>query len=364
MRRGRNLFSLFLNLFLKKWIQVLWLVNALSILLAITNEANLIILKSPQLEVGIMPQAGGRVVLLRKPGGENILFSDPTLWTPEEKTTFPATNTPWIKYFGHETWVGPQQETWFHQTIRPLNLATNLFLLGSTVQADPWLTTSRFKVLSLSASNCQLIGPASPVTGLQLNKEIRLEKNGSITLGNLAVNTRKEAVSWDLWTLTRFPGTSFAYVPVSPKRTCRVELKVNDLSTTGMLPYVVKDGVFFFDNRQEPVSPQVVLKCKAFIDPAAPWIASFNEGFCFIKKTKYIPIEQIHLQQAFVEIFQKKDIVPGPGLLEMEFHSEYKKINPGDRLSFEETWTLLPYQGANTPDAHLAFLKINGLLPI
>ena len=44
------------------------------------------------------------------------------------------------------------------------------------------------------------------------------------------------------------------------------------------------------------------------------------------------------------------------GLLEMEVQAPYRTLAPGEAMQARERWTVLAYDGADTPQAHLAFL--------
>lgn len=40
----------------------------------------------------------------------------------------------------------------------------------------------------------------------------------------------------------------------------------------------------------------------------------------------------------------------------MEVHAPYRTLAPGEAMQARERWTVLPYDGTDTPQAHLAFL--------
>ena len=67
--------------------------------------------------VGVLPPLGGRVVLLKTAGGENLLDSDPRLWKPPFPP--PAIDTPFKPWNGRIVWVGPQTGFWSQQDLKP-----------------------------------------------------------------------------------------------------------------------------------------------------------------------------------------------------------------------------------------------------
>ena len=120
--------------------------------------------------------------------------------------------------------------------------------------------------------------------------------------------------------------------------------------------------MFFFDPSSGIPPGKTQLAAKAFLDPAQGWIAGFNAGACLLKQAAITPKDKVHPSQAFVEIYVSLMPTPNPGLLEMEFHGEYRTLQPKETLAFEETWKILPYAGPDTADGHIAFLKAQGLL--
>lgn len=321
-------------------------------------EAHLVLLTSDRLEVGIMPQAGGRVVLLRQPGGRNLLVSDPAKWTPADRTPEPTATSHFQDFNGHEIWLGPQQDWWAQQTVNADRGGRR-----AAWPPDPWLNTGRFEIIERSPTGVALRGPASPVSGLRVDKEFRIQADGSLLLRTVAVNMRQEPVAWDLWSLTRVPGRSSAYVPIEQGEGCRIEYAANDPVKTGAAPHQTRDGVFFFDCRAPFPRGWSQASAKAFLDPAQGWIACFNADACLVKRAVIVPKDRIHPSHAFIEIFVALPPPPEAGLMELEFHSEYRRLQPGESLACEETWTLLPYAGSDSADGHIAFLKEHGLLP-
>ncbi len=74
---------------------------------------DLIELTNGTVVVGVLPPLGGRVVLLKAAGGENLLDSDPSFWKPPYPQ--PAIGTPFRPWNGRIVWVGPQTGFWSQQ---------------------------------------------------------------------------------------------------------------------------------------------------------------------------------------------------------------------------------------------------------
>ena len=89
--------------------------------------------------VGVLPPLGGRVVLLKTAGGENLLDSDPRLWKPPFPP--PSIDTPFRPWNGRIVWVGPQTGFWSQQDLKPDRKKAR-----AGWPPDPFNETGRFEV--------------------------------------------------------------------------------------------------------------------------------------------------------------------------------------------------------------------------
>ena len=78
-------------------------------------DSNLVWLLNDKIEVGILPEVGGRIVVLRKPGGMNMLKSDTLQWQPPWPEI--SLQAGFIPYNGHIVWLGPQRKWWARQDL-------------------------------------------------------------------------------------------------------------------------------------------------------------------------------------------------------------------------------------------------------
>ena len=153
------------------------------------DNENLIILSNKNIEVGILPEVGGRIVLLRKPGLRNILKSDTKLWqNPEKQKPEISAFSDFKAFNGHITWVGPQSEWWTHQT---LNMKRNEE--KADWPPDPYLIYGKNKILSRNDSSLKMVGPESPVSGVKIFKEISIKSSGAVTITSTAENILNES---------------------------------------------------------------------------------------------------------------------------------------------------------------------------
>jgi hypothetical protein len=67
-----------------------------------------------------------------------------------------------------------------------------------------------------------------------------------------------------------------------------------------------------------------------------------------------VPLERLHPEQAFIELYRGTG--RGGEILELEMHGPYETLAPGASMRFEETWELLDYDGPPDAAARVAFL--------
>jgi len=312
-------------------------------------ERHLLVLQNDRIVVGLLPQVGGGVMLLRLPQGENVLLARPALWgEPAADRPDPAKGPKTYKaYFGHTVWVGPQSAWGW--------------------PPDPYWIYGNFQVTRQTAASVTMLGPKSPASGFQFQKTVRLHPDGTVTFSVTGTNILDKPISGDLWTNTRLPGTAHAYVPLGGDGEVRLGCWFSDsgrpqeaLGASGL------NGFFTF-RTSEPMPANLGGRvAKAFISsPKEGVIAAFSGDCLFLKRAAIVPKERIHPQQAFIEVYQAtaaaRDRQEDPGLLELEMHGPYGTLRPGEASTFTETWQVLRYRGPDTDAAHVAFLKGLGI---
>jgi len=203
-------------------------------------EDPLIVLSNENIEIGILPEVAGRIVMLRKPGMKNILRSDEEMW-PEAAEKKPEINAfaNFTAFNGNITWIGPQKEWWIHQDLNEERKSTK-----ADWPPDPYTIYSKYEITEQLKSYIRLAGPVSPINGLSLIKEYSITEEGKVKIKITATNERETAVSWDLWMLTRLDGFSKAYVPVEQDEIFKLIIKENKKVET--TPYKIENNYFTF----------------------------------------------------------------------------------------------------------------------
>ena len=314
-------------------------------------ESCLLILKNEYVVLGIIPEGGAHIVLFRSYYSANVLDSNPKTWS-EPVPAVSAENPKLAPYDGHITWLGPQKEWWTQQDINADRKNRRV-----PWPPDPFLTIGKYEVSDCKGDYVKLTGPPSPVTGIQMVKEISLRKN-TAHIKVTATNIRDNPVSWDIWSNTRIRKNADIYVPVDPEgRSFKIEAGTNHPETNYVLPYAVQSNYFHFDIDSVQKDNAHNYSAKVFMNPSVGIIAAFCENYLFVKKSTIVPKEIIHPDQSFVEIYKNISITPADSLTEIEMHGEYRTLKTGESMSFEETWELTPCGELRKNEDRIRFLE-------
>lgn len=296
----------------------------------------------------VAERIGGRLLAFGLAGRPSFLRFDAGAGAAEPRVDAFGEN---IGYLGHEVWVGPQKQWWVHQRLNPRRAAD-----GAVWPPDPWLGLSNTIVVEDSPAAVALRGPASPVSGVSLDKRYSLVagRPNSLRLDVRATNRRDTRVAWDIWFNTRAHADTAVYVPVAARADVRVEAAETDRPAPR---FALEDGLFALD-LPAPGAADAARKGKIFLQPAAGWMAGFRAGQALVIQFPHQPRSAIHPDQGQVELYH--DVVPGrpdEGILEMEVHAPYRRLAPREAMQAHELWTILPYDGPASRAGHLAFLR-------
>ena len=316
-------------------------------------ETSVITLKKGELEVGILPEVGGRIVQLQFEDGPNLIKSDPALWNESKETRPSPTDSPvWKEYGGHIIWLVPQSRWWPEQSVFPEMRERNW-------PPDPYWIYAPYEIIEQTPDRILLHGPISPITGTQLTKSVRLLGGGRVSVEATVTNRSESTQTWGIWMNTRFDSHTPSYMPLPNKENPPYEFISPD-SATGerALPYREIDGFFHFRN-DLPIPEGLDYRAnKVSATPARGWIAAFPPDTVFIKQASTEGAASVHPEHRFAEIYNK---VPASlddwGILELELIGPSVKLAPGESTSFKETWLILPYNRANHADAHIDYLQ-------
>jgi hypothetical protein len=194
------------------------------------------------------------------------------------------------------------------------------------------------------------------VTGLVLEHDYEIIGERTVRMAVTASNGRTTPVSWDLWPNTRVQPAGFPYVPLDPGESLRVDGPEADQAAIGAYPHETVDGWLAMPPGAQPEPPQLRLTAKAFVRPSRGLIAFFHHGQLLLIRAETVPVERLHAEQAFIEIYRGAGTSPEHEILELEMHGPYETLAPGASTSFEQTFEVLDYDGGDRQADHLARL--------
>lgn len=302
-------------------------------------EENLLFLRNNKIEVGILQNAGGRMVVLRRPGHPNLLKESPQLWG--EYTAPNYTTPPWKNYQGHITWLAPQYDWWRFQNV-------NNKMRDANWPPDPYLIFGKYRIIERSKNHLVLESPKSPVWGASLRKTFRIAQDGKLHISVLVTNTSRRNIKWSIWSVARFPVDTKHYVKVKNMKDVLIKELNDKKSDTDVFKPLLHKGLFSFYIKKEFYEVQSECKRKAFLTPQIDEIFAVSGKTLLIMKANLKPGRPLPKGDGAVEIYIDNIKRYGKkGLLELEFVGPYTTLKPGEDTSLEEIWQILPYSEQN-----------------
>jgi hypothetical protein len=290
------------------------------------------VIENEHIKVVVLVDVGGRMVFLGKPDGDNILYSDSALWNePQSERVKPDVHSTFKPYNGLITRFGPQTDSWVQQDIAPVKKQNE-----DMWPPDPYLIYSTFDIVEKSDSSLVIESPESPVSGVKLVKSFCLNGD-NLNIKVDAVNCRYGKVAWDLWSNARFDAYTNFEIPV--KHRTDVKIQAENSGESEIIDHKIEDGVFTF-LPEEPEDDNKRRISKAFIYPEKGEMTVIKHDSRLIIKFDKVQREMIHPDQALVEVYNCVSSNGETNLLELEHHSAYKEIAPGEKITLTETWTL------------------------
>ena len=191
---------------------------------------------------------------------------------------------------------------------------------------DPYLIYSTYKVDELSENSLVLEGPPSPVSGVQLTKKYSLSESGleiEVTMSNCS----KLPVSWDIWSNARFEGSTLFFIPACENGILRISMDESG-KTAGFEGEIVESAFTFVkaalgagENRRY---------AKAFLHPDEGKIVAVGKGAMLVMFFDFVARDKVHPEQGFVEVYKSLSASGADDLLELEHHSAYVLLQPGE----------------------------------
>lgn len=299
---------------------------------------NIRVLENQWVKLHIAPHLGGRIIQLGMDGYE-YFFNNPLLSGKKPDETRLGENGSWLNFGGEKIWPAPQGWDSPEQWPGPPDpvLDSGIYTVGD-------------KYTSENRTGLTVTSPVDSRTGLQITKEVFLEKKRSVTVVNASFcNKTKLPIRWSVWPVLQMNtqgGEDDRYrviCPVNPKSKFETGFKV--MHGLANSPQYKKDA---FGNLVVNYS---YLVGKVGLDSNAGWMAfldlktgkvlaltfDYDENEHYPENTSV----QIWTQGRGI-IFSRNKIVEypnnkkqNPPYMEMEILSPLKEIKPGEGISFK-----------------------------
>lgn len=312
----------------------------------------LVRLANAQVVVELAPRLGGRLVHLGRPDGANVLaVTASILALPESGLPRAAADGGFLPANGSVVWFGPQSAWWTQQDLNPQRRADR-----ATWPPDPFHEYGEMRIAERTAASVRLIGEPSPVTGLRLTSAVRLTADGAVVQEIEALNAGSRSVAWDIWPNVRIRSDAQVFAPYDAGR-LKVVFNTTSPTTEMPLPYHVADGYFSFAT-EPPLADRATLHLgKAFLAPAESRLFALTGTDLVIIAAETPPPGTVHPEHAPVEVFRCAGGPPERSLLELEFHSAFTALAPGESLRFALAWKIVPVSAPATAQEGAALIR-------
>ena len=299
--------------------------------------------------VGVLPEIGGRIVCFGTKRGGNILKSAPWLWndTDAEKPKINEVND-YKAYHGSIIWPSPMSEWWSKQSEFPEKRNS-----GSRWPPDPSLIYGAYKVTAENERSLEWQSEPSPVSGIQVTQKIELQEGNRMIYRVMFRNVTDSIIQWGIWFNTRLEGRAHCFVKTKSDKYFYFKDKEN---LKRLIPWQWENGYFSF-LPEKLKDPKEKIYSKACIDPLNNAVAAYWKGKMIVIETPDIDRRKIHPDHTFVEVYNQLTPDQKDNLLEIEFHTAYTKLNPGESVSACQIWKIYDTCGLNTYKDQITFLN-------
>ncbi len=302
------------------------------------NDSTIVTIGNDQIEVSVCIRTGGRLVFFGAPGGENMLKVNEEVWNrqslmPEEPSPFDD----FTAYDGMIVWLAPQSQWWTHQTLNEKRKEEQ-----SIWPPDPYIIYGRNRVTCHTSDSIIVEGPCSPVSGVRVNKIFSLQGNG-LTIKTELVNCSEQDVSWGIWTNSRFCFNTSFFVPGVDEES--LWFQYDESGEKKQVDHLVENGNFTFLMPEEEERKADGFVTKAFMHPNSGHLVAFQEHNMLIMEFDVEDSDKLPPGHGLVEVYLATSPDGSDNILELEHHSEYRELVPGETFSTEQTWFLYPFSG-------------------
>lgn len=308
------------------------------------NKQEIITLSNNELQIAVCTKSGGRLVFLGLKGAPNMLKVNPDIW--DNPASIPDNPTPFDEFVGYNgaiMWLSPQSEWWTQQNVNPQRKIEK-----SVWPPDPYLIYGNYEVVSLTDSSVILRSPYSPVSGITMYKTFSISKN-ILFVSTRITNDADYDVAWGIWSNARFDINTLFFVP--DVNDSSLWFTFDSAGKQSRVAHSLENQNFSFIIPDDSIKGSSDFMTKAYMYSNTGHIVAANTGQMLVMTFNPAKPEKIHPTHGLIEVYIETSTDGRNNLLELEHHSEYKKLKPGESLVYDQKWLLFPVEGnSELPD--------------
>jgi len=274
-------------------------------------------LTNGELELGIIPDIGGRIISLQVQG-EELLYVD----KKHLGETFDLGRIDNLSQFkekfgfrlwgGDKTWVAPEKN-WI-RGIPPLHLDAGKY------------------TAEVYENAIQMTSPVDQETGLQIIRRVAMLDNGMIDLQQCFINRGTQRIQCGIWNVTQLLHPFHIYFP-SPKRSLIPDMRfVASVRDKDILTSDIGDWVKI--SCEKPL--QFKYGSNIFQGKVLAIRESFDHTIAMIK-TFFVNPQEKYPHGDMVEVYNSDE----QPYLELEVLSPLVFLQPADQITHQQQWTLI-----------------------
>lgn len=220
----------------------------------------------------------------------------------------------WRESFGSSFWTSPQKE-WNWPPV-------------------PEYDKNPYTVDESSDSHLLLTSQVSERMKYRIRKEFKVNAADNVIAVTYTIinesNETRQVAPWEITRVANDGGIIFFDAPI------------DGITPAGLLSFEAKDGAVWYRSDEAPQNRKINADGKG-------WLAYCSNGLLMVKQFDDLTPEQPAPGEAEIQVY----VNMRKTYIELESQGAYTTLEPGGQLHWTVRWSLLPFEGENTPSKAL-----------
>lgn len=220
----------------------------------------------------------------------------------------------WRESFGSTFWTSPQKE-WNWPPV-------------------PEYDKNPYTVDESSDSHLLLTSQVSERMKYRIRKEFKVNAADNVLAVTYTIinesNETRQVAPWEITRVANDGGLIFFDAPI------------DGITPAGLLSFEAKDGAVWYRSDEAPQNRKINADGKG-------WLAYCSNGLLMVKQFDDLTPEQPAPGEAEIQVY----VNMRKTYIELESQGAYTTLEPGGQLHWTVRWSLLPFEGENTPSKAL-----------